>query len=486
MERKKIVILGAGISGHTAALFAKRYLKDKAEVTVISPNKSYNWIPSNIWVGVNQMSAEDVVVSLQPVYQNQGISFIQGKGVEICPEGDKSSPSPYVVYESTAQESLGKREQAKYDYLVNATGPKLNFEATPGLGPDNYTFSVCTVDHAILTGKKLHECIEEMKKGKNLTLVVGVGHGTCTCEGAAFEYVFNVDAELRTNGVRKNARLIFLTNEPALGDFGVDGIQFNIGGYVTPSSMISESLFSEKEIEWILGAHVKNINASSIEYETLSGAAEVLEYNFAMLLPPFKGNLLKSFSRDGVDITDKLFTSNHFMKVDADYTVKTYQDWRPGDWPSNYQNPTYANIYAIGIAFAPPHQISMPRKNPNGTLITPAPPRTGMPSAIMGKAIARNIADLILENHHEPQSASMAELSAACVASVATGFLNGSAVAMTMSPIVPDFTKFPDTGRDLYSTFAEVGLAGHWIKRLLHTMFMYKAKAKKFWWMIPE
>jgi sulfide:quinone oxidoreductase len=29
-------------------------------------------------------------------------------------------------------------------------------------------------------------------------------------------------------------------------------------------------------------------------------------------------------------------------------------------------------------------------------------------------------------------------------------------------------------------------LAGHWIKQLLHYAFLYKAKAKPLWWIIPE
>jgi sulfide:quinone oxidoreductase len=43
----RVVILGAGISGHTAAAFARRWLGADDTVTVVSPNDSYNWIPSN-------------------------------------------------------------------------------------------------------------------------------------------------------------------------------------------------------------------------------------------------------------------------------------------------------------------------------------------------------------------------------------------------------------------------------------------------------
>jgi len=42
----------------------------------------------------------------------------------------------------------GERERLSYDYLINATGPKLNFAATPGLGPEGNSLSVCTPGHA--------------------------------------------------------------------------------------------------------------------------------------------------------------------------------------------------------------------------------------------------------------------------------------------------------------------------------------------------
>ncbi|MGA8728555.1 MAG: hypothetical protein WB608_07370 [Terracidiphilus sp.] len=47
----RVVILGAGISGHTAAAYARKWLGRDDTVTVVSPNHSYNWIPSNIRVG---------------------------------------------------------------------------------------------------------------------------------------------------------------------------------------------------------------------------------------------------------------------------------------------------------------------------------------------------------------------------------------------------------------------------------------------------
>jgi sulfide:quinone oxidoreductase len=77
-------------------------------------------------------------------------------------------------------------------------------------------------------------------------------------------------------------------------------------------------------------------------------------------------------------------------------------------------------------------------------------------------------------------------MGAACVASAGTGLRRGSAAAMTMYPVVPDYQKYPHGGRSLADTSGEIGLAGHWIKHLLHFLFLYKAKAKPGWFLIPE
>lgn len=79
----------------------------------------------------------------------------------------------------------------------------------------------------------------------------------------------------------------------------------------------------------------------------------------------------------------------------------------------------------------------------------------------------------------------MAEMGAACVASAGSDLRTGSAAAMTMMPIVPDYEKYR-TGRDLKDTRGEIGLAGHWVKYMLHFLFIYKAKGLPGWQFIPE
>lgn len=483
----RVLVLGAGIAGHTAALHAKKMLGKANEIVVVSPNSQWNWIPSNIWVGVGKMQREQVIFPLAPIYKRKGIEFHQALAHSIFPEGNAESMRAFVEITYTDSNLSGQTARIEYDYLVNATGPKLNFAATPGLGPDGYTVSVCTANHAVEAAASLKNCIEKMKKGEKQTIAIGVGHGTCTCEGAAFEYTFNVEHEIAQAGVRDLADIWYITNEYELGDFGVGGMIFSQRGFQTTSKLWTESLFRERRINAILGAHVEKIESGVIHYELVDGTKSLLNFDFAMLLPPFRGVDLKAFNRAGEDISAELFAPNGFMKVDADYTTKPYEEWVAEDWPSTYRNPTFPNIFAVGIAFAPPHQISKPRKSPNGTVIAPSPPRTGMPSGVMGKLAILSIKQLIKngENAVVPR-ASMADMGAACVASAGNGMTGGSAASMTMYPIVPDFVKYPNTGRSINETFGEIGLAGHWIKLLLHYMFIYKAKARPGWSLIPE
>ncbi|KIA88082.1 NAD(P)/FAD-dependent oxidoreductase [Kaistella jeonii] len=483
----KIVILGAGISGHTAAAQLRRKLGKEHEVLVVSPNSNYQWVPSNIWVGVGRMKSKEIIFPLQPLYKKKGIGYMQAKGVSFFPEGDAEESKPFILAEYVVGEKKGQQEKVTYDYLINATGPRLAFDQTEGLKPgENNMFSVCTYDHAEHAAAGLKELEEKLKKSdKKLKVLIGTGHAKATCQGAAFEYILNVENELRRSGLRDKVEITWISNEYDLGDFGMDGMLLAYQGMRMKSSEMVEMVFEDRGIKWILKAGVNKVENGVVHYETLDGEYKSEEYDFGMLIPAFAGHPFKAYNKTGEDITSKLFSG--FMIVDADYTQKPYEEWKVQDWPETYQNPSYPNIFAPGIAFAPPHSISKPRISKNGNPIFPAPPRTGMPSGITAKLVADNIIAEILNTKEKIHKGSLGNMGAACVASAGFGLTKGSAVSITTFPIVPDYVKYPKThGRDIDKTFGDIGLAGHWVKYALHFGFIYKAKMKPFWWLIPE
>ncbi|MBF8455908.1 NAD(P)/FAD-dependent oxidoreductase [Kaistella sp. G5-32] len=484
----KIVILGAGISGHTAAAHLRKKLGKEHEVLVVSPTHNYQWFPSNIWVGTGKMKAKDVIFPLEPLYKRKGIGYKQAKAVSFHPEGNAEENKGFVKVEYVYGEKLGTQEIVNYDYLINATGPKLAFDLTEGLLPaTNKVYSVCTYDHAAHASEALQKLINDIKNSdKKVKILIGTGHAKATCQGAAFEYILNVEKELVNFGVRDKVEVTWISNEYELGDFGMDGMLLDYGGINMRSKDLIEMVFEDRGINWILGAAVTKVEDGILYYENLDGEYRTETFDFGMLIPAFSGHGFKAFDKNDIEITEKLFKG--FMIVDADYTARPYEEWTVQDWPETYQNPSYKNIFAPGIAFAPPHSISKPRKSKNGTDITPSPPRTGMPSGITAKLVADNIIDSIKcgkeSLHHK---GSMGNMGAACIASAGFGITKGSGVSITTYPIVPDYVKYPNTsGRDINKTFGDIGLAGHWVKLSLHYAFIWKAKMRPFWWLIPE
>ncbi|MEN8117640.1 MAG: FAD/NAD(P)-binding oxidoreductase [Bacteroidota bacterium] len=483
----KVVVLGAGISGHTAAAFLKKKLGKKHDVTVVSPSQYYQWVPSNIWVGVGRMKPEQVRFKLEKVYKRWAIDFRQAKAVAIHPEGDKTSETSFIDIEYTSEAKRGEKDKVEYDYLVNATGPKLNFAATEGLGPGKNTVSVCSYDHAAHAWEELQKSIEKMKKGEKQRFLIGTGHPMATCQGAAFEYALNIAFELKRRKLLHLAEITWISNEYEVGDFGMGGAFVKRGGYVTSTKVFTESVFAENNINWIKRAGVHKVDPGVAHYETLDGEEKSIEFDFAMLIPGFSGHDIKAFDKAGEDITSTVFAPNKFMKVDADYNPKPFEEWSINDWPQTYQSPAYGNMYATGIAFAPPHSISKPMKSPNGRAIFPAPPRTGMPSGVIGKIVAENIAEGIKKGEFtHKHTANMGRMGAACIVSAGYSMTKGLGATMTVSPVVPDWEKYPEWGRDIKSTVGQIGLAGHWIKVFLHYMFLHKAKGYPFWWLLPE
>ena len=475
----KIVVLGAGFAGHTAALYLGDELGKDHEVTVVNRQDYFGYVPSWVWVGVGTMKPEKTTFELEPVYRKKNVRFVLGAAREIHPDDG------FVMVEP---DGGGEPVRLDYDQLVIATGPKLDFEGTPGLGPKvGNTYSICSLPHAIESRDAYHESVARMEAGEQQRIVIGTGHPMATCQGAAFEYITNIHKDLVRRGLRDKADLLWLSNERTPGDFGVRGIQVKAGDGIMGSDAFIGALFEEYGIRSEVQRGVLSVDEKEIHWEDFEGNAGSTPYDFSMLIPRFLGQPMPFIDKDGTDITESMTTPNGLVKVDAEYGLPWAElKDKPSAWPARYQNPTYPNIFAAGIAFAPPGPISQPHVNPNGVNITATAPRTGMISGIIGRLVARNIVDFYKKGEM-PHEERMNHMAAACIASMGDSLWDGSAATIIMYPVVPDPGEFKnETGRDLFTTDMEAGLAGAWMKRMIHSTFMWKLQARPFWKFIPE
>ena len=301
----RIVILGAGISGHTVARYLGHWVGKEHQVTVVSPKPKWNWIPSNVWVGCGEMTAEQVTFDLAPIYKKAGVEFLQARALSIHPEGDAEHARPFVRIEYTDPARAGQTEDVDYDYLVNATGPKLNFGATPGLGPEGgHTVSVCTAEPCAggqRAAAGVHPGDEEGRAAHASSSAPAMACAPARARPSSTSTTSIMPCARRACATRRD--LIWISNEYELGDFGMGGVHITRGGYVTNGKVFAESLMVERGISWITRAAVNKIEPGKIHYETLDGTYHELDFDFAMLIPPFAGVGLKAFDKAGADIT---------------------------------------------------------------------------------------------------------------------------------------------------------------------------------------
>ncbi|MEL7124281.1 MAG: FAD-dependent oxidoreductase, partial [Bacteroidota bacterium] len=202
---KKIIVLGSNFAGVTAALEAKRKIGKEAEIVVISPSKNFLYVPSLIWVPFGRRAVKDITFDIRPVLEKKGIGFLHDAAVEVEPDEN-------LVYTKNNGEIA-------YDYLIVTTGVGMKFHILPNLNPDHgYVETIVTPRYA----EKAAQAFEDLVADPG-PVVVGATQAA-SCMGAGYEYLFNLDKELRRRNVRKQVELTWITPEPFLGHFGIGGV----------------------------------------------------------------------------------------------------------------------------------------------------------------------------------------------------------------------------------------------------------------------
>lgn len=335
-----IVIVGAGIGGMPMAYDIKRQLGSAHTVKVVSALDQFQFTPSNPWVGVGWRTPEDISFPIEPALTRKGIEFVHATVTEIKPNEN--------------QLWLADGRRIDYDYVILATGPYLAFEEVPGFGPTSHgghTVSVCTTGHSL-------EAFEDWEKfcASPAPIVVGAVQGA-SCFGPAYEYAMIMDTDLRKRKIRKDVKMTFVTSEPYIGHLGLGGVGDSKG--------MLESIMRQRHINWICNAKVTKIEQGVMhvdEHDT-NGAvvkSHQLPFGYSMMLPAFKG---PKFLQQA---DESLVNPRGMVKIDK-----------------FNRNPTYKNVYALGVVVAIPPVEATPV--PVGT------PKTGLMIEGMVTAICHNI-----------------------------------------------------------------------------------------------
>ncbi len=200
----RIIVLGAGIGGISAAYQLRETLGAAADILVVSDTEYFHFVPSNPWVALKWRSPDDITVHLPELLKKFKIGFDATGAKRVRPE--------------TNRIELNDGREVSYDYLVIATGPALAFDEIEGLGPKANTVSICHVDHAAETAERWEQFCRDPGP-----LVIGAVQGA-SCFGPAYEFALQVNSDLRRRKLRYRVPITFVTSEPYIGHLGLGGV----------------------------------------------------------------------------------------------------------------------------------------------------------------------------------------------------------------------------------------------------------------------
>jgi sulfide:quinone oxidoreductase len=321
----RIVILGGSFGGLTAAFELKRILGKDAEITVISEDNRFVFLPSLPWLIMGWRRPEDITLNVADILKSKDIQFIHEAAIQVDPETSKVK---------TATKEL------PYDHLVISTGPHLSFNEIPGLGPDKgYTDCTFTLDHAVRTGQTWKKILDDPGP-----VVIGSSQ-MVSCFGPSYELAFEMHAALKMRKMRHKVPIIYLTSEPYLGHMGVGGLG--------NSKRFFEDEFAERDIKSIISQSIEEVTPGEIKLKD----GTRLPFKLAMIAPPFKG----------VPAVAPLGNPRGFIPVDK-----------------NYRHTKHKNIFAIGVAMAiaPPEQTPVPVGVPKTGFMTVKMAKTAAASIV--------------------------------------------------------------------------------------------------------
>jgi sulfide:quinone oxidoreductase len=334
----RITVIGAGLAGMSAAYELRHELGEAHPVTLVGQGPRFSFTPSNPWIGVGWRQSEDTSLEIAPLMARRGISF-HAAGVRSI----DAAGNTVTLQDGT---------RIEHDYLVICTGPKLDFGAVPGLGPESgHSQSVCTASHAEAAWDRYQEFLQHPGP-----IVIGAVQGA-SCFGPAYEFAFILDADLRKRRLRDKVPMTYVTSEPYVGHMGLGGVGDSKG--------LMESELRKRHIHWIENARVLEVGADSIRVQQHdaqgqpTGGEKVLPARYSMLLPAFAGV-------DPVAAVEGLCNPRGFVIVD-----------------SHQRNPRHRNIFAAGVCVA----ITPPEPTPVPTGV----PKTGFMIESMVTTVVRNI-----------------------------------------------------------------------------------------------
>jgi len=257
---KRVLILGGGSAG---VMFANRMRKefseDQLEIVVIEKSDKHIYQPAFTLLLFDLEDPKNLIKPTKELFF-EGIKLIIDEATKIDPEKNKVSTA--------------KSGDISYDYLVIATGAKLNLEEPEGmkegLKKEQNVFTFYTLDGAL----KLRDALKKIDGG---TIVSTFAEMPIKCPAAPIKMILMAEDMMRKLGKRDKFKFVLTTPMPA--------------AFSRPPYMYAlNKIFSTRGIEVLANYAPSEVDHEKGIMREFGGTKRDVNFDLLCITPPHEGD----------------------------------------------------------------------------------------------------------------------------------------------------------------------------------------------------
>jgi sulfide:quinone oxidoreductase len=263
MNRKQIVILGAGTGGTmTANRLRRRLDQDRAEIHVVDRDDRHVYQPGLLFVPFGMARLEEIVRPRRRQLHS-GVHFHESEVEAVWIERDEVLLDDGTVL--------------PYDVLVVASGSRLEPGETDGLTGPGWNERVFTF-YSPEGAEQLQRALDAFDGGR---LVVNLVDMPIKCPVAPLEFAFLADWYFRERGIRERVELAYAT--PLDGAFTKPVASQRLAGLLTEKGVELVTEFNAGEVDGVDGK-LRSYDGTELDFDLLvtvplHGGAAFLEHS---------------------------------------------------------------------------------------------------------------------------------------------------------------------------------------------------------------
>lgn len=228
----QIVIIGAGFAALTA-IKSLRKQRFNGTITLISPQTTFAYLPSTIWIPSGLRSREDLEIPLENFFARFNVRHFQGSVTGL---------------NATDKQVVTSNGEVSYDHLLITSGARF-IQKLPGI--QEHAIIPCD---GIAAGEQIRDRLAAMESGAIAMGFAGNPNEPAAMRGGpVFEFLYGIDTLLRKQGRRDKFKLTFFSPAPEPGKrMGPNAVK----------GLLKE--MAKRGIETHLGHKMKGITKNSV------------------------------------------------------------------------------------------------------------------------------------------------------------------------------------------------------------------------------